>query len=732
MKNRPQSLFEDLNSAQREAVEASEGPVLILAGAGSGKTRVLTYRIAYLIQEKKISPVEILAMTFTNKAAGEMKERVKKFVDDKHLSWIGTFHSIFSRILRYEAEAVGYTSDFVIYDKEDQERLVKSVMQELSVSPMEYAPRSVLSAISRSKNNLIYPEAYAASAEGPFQKIVSKVYPVYQSRLRENHAFDFDDLITVPITVFMNHPKILERYQSRFRYILVDEYQDTNRAQYELIHCLAREHRNLCVVGDDDQSIYGWRGADIRNILEFEKDFPRAKVFRLEQNYRSTQTILKAATSVVEKNVGRKGKTLWTQLEEGERIQSLEVKDEVEEAQKVVEKIHEEIFQGKRVFHEFAILYRTNAQSRALEDGLRRAGISYVIVGGVRFYERKEIKDILAYLKIIGNPRDSVNLKRIINFPLRGIGDTTLGRIEKWALEKSIPLFAAISRVEEIPDLPQRSRESVGRFYQTIQKYMDLKGKILLTEWVHTLVEEIGFLRMYKEDMTIEGIGRAENVLELLNAIDEYVSTADLPTLSGFLEQVSLVTDVDMWDDKSNAVTLMTLHCAKGLEFPVVFITGMEEGLFPISRSIDNADALEEERRLFYVGLTRAKKKVVLTWAQTRRRFNDLNIQRPSRFLDEIDPTVVEVIRPMPRWTRDPSPKSKNLFLKSNEAHPSYESYSQEEMRCQPGMWVEHDIYGRGQITNVEGTGKKLKVTVQFEAGMKKKFIAQYAGFTFV
>ena len=717
----------DLNPQQQQAVEATEGPVLVLAGAGSGKTRVLTYRIAHILEQKKASPWEILAMTFTNKAAGEMKERIDALVNMDGNLWVGTFHSICAKILRLEVGVLGYESSFVIYDTDDQERLIKIVMEELGISPKAYSPKSVLSVISLQKNALVPPESYASTVGNPFENVVAKVYPVYQERLRSNQAFDFDDLITIPIRLFAEHPEILEKYQSRFKYILVDEYQDTNRAQYLLIYYLAKNHRNLCVVGDDDQSIYRWRGADLRNILEFEKDFPDSQVFKLEQNYRSTQTILKAANSVIENNEGRKGKMLWSEKGDGEKVDLIEAIDERGEAQSVVEKIKDEVFRRKRGFRDFVILYRTNAQSRALEDDLRRSNMSYTIVGGVRFYERKEIKDVLAYLKLITNPRDTVNLKRIVNFPLRGIGDTSLKKIDAWAKSNGLDLFEALGKAKEIPDIPTRIQNSASAFHDLIQKYIDLKEKISPNELAHTIVDETGLLTMYKGDTSIEGLGRAENIREFLSAVSEYAESNESPTLEGFLEDITLVSDIDSWSDKSNAITLMTLHCAKGLEFPVVFITGLEEGLFPISRSFDDPEALEEERRLFYVGLTRAQEKIYLSCAERRRMFNDLNFRLPSRFLEELDETVIK--RTSASATRQMHVRSRSTIEDTFDAHPDYESFSQEETFLKKGAFVNHPSFGHGKIVSVEGTGKKSRVVVRFDSGIKKKFLLEYARF---
>jgi DNA helicase-2/ATP-dependent DNA helicase PcrA len=737
-----------LNPVQCEAAEATEGPVLVLAGAGSGKTRILTYRIVYLLLEKHVPPSQILAMTFTNKAAGEMKERVGRFIGRDKTMAVGTFHSIFSRLLRWEADRMGFTRDFVIYDADDQERLVKIVMEEKGLAVRDISPRSVASAISRAKNAMIDPTETLSLASTPIEQVVANVYTEYQRRLRSYQAFDFDDLLCVPVRLFHEHADVLEKYRSRFRYIMVDEYQDTNRAQYRLITRLAEIHRNLCVVGDDDQSIYGWRGADIRNILDFGNDFPDARVFRLEQNYRSTQNILKAAVSVVEKNTKRMGKTLWTSGEEGEKVDIFETESETDEAQRIVECIKKEVFRKKRTFRDFAVLYRTNAQSRVLEDALRRSGMSYVIVGGVRFYERKEIKDILAYLKVIVNPKDTLGLVRIVNFPLRGIGDVTIQKVAAWAEANGETLFGALGRINEVPEIPQRIRTAVAGFHQLIQKYIDLAGKIDSTELVHTLVDETGLLGMYKGDTSPEAQGRVENIREFLAAIREYSAEENDPTLSGFLERVTLITDIDRWDDGANAITLMTLHSAKGLEFPVVFISGLEEGLFPVYRSMDQAESIEEERRLFHVGLTRAKEKVNLLWAGTRNRFNDLGSGRlPSRFLDEIDPSVVVKHEPrlheMEHGFRGRKTgvdfhekefgfrrRKTETDFEGNEFGFSEDHFSQENRTLQVGLRVQHELYGNGRIVAVEGLGIKQRVSVHFDGGFEKKFLAQYAKLT--
>ena len=730
-------LLSQLNPVQKQAVENTEGPVLILAGAGSGKTRVLTYRIAHLVHQGLAKPWEVLAMTFTNKAAGEMKERISRLIDASHPLWIGTFHSIFAKILRWEAEAINYTRDFVIYDSDDQERLIKSIMADLGISKDQFTAKSIGASISNAKNNLTSPNQYLSEVSSYRGEIVAKIYPEYENRLRRNQAFDFDDLITIPIRLFTQHPQILEKYRDRFKYILVDEYQDTNRAQYTLLKLLASSHRNLCVVGDDDQSIYGWRGADIRNILDFEKDYTEARVFRLEQNYRSTEAILAAANSVVKNNKGRKGKTLWTDIKGGDKVSAIEVQDDRQEAARVVEKIQEEVFSNKRTFKDFAILYRTNAQSRALEEGLRKAGISYTIVGGVRFYERKEIKDILSYLKLISNPQDGISFKRIINFPARGIGATSLQRLDQFANTLQIGYFDALKRIDEIGTISPRIQKKILDFHGLIQKYIDLKTEISPNELVHALVDEVGLLRLYKEDSSEESQARLENIREFLAAVSEYAAQSEEPTLSEFLEQVALVSDIDQWDDKTNTVTLMTLHSAKGLEYPVVFITGLEEGLFPGFRSQDDPEAMEEERRLFYVGMTRAMEKLFILYAQRRRVFNEISSRLPSRFLDEIDKTVLDhkqVVRVMaPVNTEARAMPRRRIDQMFSDTMPDYESFSQEvSSGLETGMHVAHSSFGRGKITKLNGQGAKQTVVVKFENGVTKKFLSQYAKFEII
>ena len=723
-KTRSSAIIQQLNSVQRAVIEAPDGPILVLAGAGSGKTKVLTHRIAYLISKRKVNPHNILAVTFTNKAANEMKSRLQDLiVKDFKALWVGTFHSICARILRRESVYIGYGHNFVIYDVDDQVKVIKNLMNNLNISQKEFSPTAIHSRISHLKTNMLSPEEFSKQAENRFDEAVSRIYGYYQGFLKSNNAMDFDDLIILPVVLFRNFPQVLERYQERFLYILVDEFQDTNRVQNELIKLLGSKHRNVFVVGDDDQSIYRWRGAELRNILNFEHEFRECQVFRLEQNYRSTKTILDAAFCVVKNNRMRKPKRLWTEREMGEKIVLMEACDEYGEALKIVEKIQYEISNYKRNFKDFAILYRTNAQSRALEDALRRHAISYVIVGGIRFYERKEVKDFLAYLKVIANPADSISLLRAISFPPRGIGEVTIHHLQQFASEKNIPLLEAMKRVDEISNIGSAMKERVRQVYEWFAKYQHLKKELGMNELSRVLNDDVGFLRMYKEEGTIEAMNRYDNIQELLAAISEFAQTRTKPTLETFLEEVSLITDIDTWDDKANAVTLMTLHSAKGLEFPVVFIAGLEDGLFPLSRNMDDPEAFEEERRLFYVGITRAKEKLYLSWAQNRRRYMDGYQNVVSQFIKEIDPELIEYEVTPQYYGRRRRPKWEEV----EQEMPANEDYIQDEVRLYVGGHVRHPEFGRGVILKIEGSGLDSKITVFFDNIGQKKLLLRYA-----
>ena len=723
--------LEQLNEPQREAVKQTDGPVLIFAGAGSGKTRVLTYRIAYLIAERGIPPFNILGVTFTNKAANEMKGRIRRLVgkasEDLNM---GTFHSICAQLLRQDGHHLGFNRYFAIYDVDDQVRLIKNLMEKYHVSPDMYKPRSIQRAISNAKNSMVSVKEYTRRADSPLEENTATIYEAYQNALRKNNAMDFDDLLLKPLRLFEEQPAVLDKYRKRFRYILVDEYQDTNRAQFELVKQLAWEHQNLCVVGDDDQSIYRWRGADVRNILEFEQTFPECTVYKLEQNYRSTQRILSAATAVVKNNPVRAEKELWSEGSEGAKVSVVEAYDEDHEAHQVLEHIRQETFSNKRTFSDFVILYRTNAQSRALEDALRRQGIKYIIVGGTKFYERKEIKDVLAYLRVIVNPEDSVAMRRIINVPSRGIGDVTMERLENYAFDHGITLWEAIQQVEHV-DIHSGLTARVKSFGEFIGKYQGLMEQLPPEEMVSVMLEDVGMLKMYKDDGSEEALERLENIHALVNGFSEYCDRADNPTLEGFLEEVSLLTDIDQWDHDTNAVTLMTLHSAKGLEFPVVFITGMEEGLFPLSRSVEDPEALAEERRLFYVGITRAQEKVYLTYARQRRRFGETMANRQSRFLDELPEDLVD--REYSRPGRKPGGRRRRTGpVRSGTRGTSAGTRNGSQKRDYTvGDVVEHKIFGRGRIIDISGSGENQKLSVIFTGNVKKKLLAKYANLSF-
>lgn len=609
------SIYDTLNAEQREAVFHTEGPLLILAGAGSGKTRVLTHRIAYLIEEKGINPWNILAITFTNKAAGEMRERVDDIVGFGSESiWVSTFHSTCVRILRRHIDRLGYDNNFTIYDSDDQKTLMKDVCKLLQIDTKTYRERTILSAISSAKDEMVTPEEYELNAYGDFsKKKIAEAYKEYERQLKANNALDFDDLLVKTVQLFQTQPEILEYYQDRFRYIMVDEYQDTNTVQFKLISLLAAKYKNLCVVGDDDQSIYKFRGANIQNILSFEKEFEHTKVIKLEQNYRSTSTILDAANAVIKNNVGRKAKSLWTENGEGEKIQFRQFDTAYDEAEYIVGDIRERVDNGKAAYCDHAVLYRTNAQSRLFEEKMITANIPYKIVGGVNFYARKEIKDLLAYLKTIDNGKDDLAVRRIINVPKRGIGLTTVNRITEAAQQRGISFYEALCSADLVPGLG-RSISKLESFAAMIEYFRKEAEHLSITELMEEILTETGYVEELKAEGEEEAEARLQNIDEFLNKIAAYEESCEeeLPTLSGFLEEVALVADIDSLDEESDYVVLMTLHSAKGLEFPYVYLAGMEDGIFPSYMTItaDDPTEIEEERRLCYVGITRAKKNL--------------------------------------------------------------------------------------------------------------------------
>lgn len=718
------SFFSDLNPVQLDAVTSTEGPLLVVAGAGSGKTRVLTYRIAHMIENLGIHPSSILAITFTNKAAEEMRERVIQLVGRKaEIIWIMTFHAACARILRQEIIHLGYSKNFVVYDEKDSLNLITDCLKELNYDSTSFKPSGIQNKISLAKNNMIEPDEYDSNSESKFDEVVAKVYKLYQKKLKESNALDFDDLLLMTVKLFKKFPQILEKYQQRFKYILVDEYQDTNRAQYELLKLLAQKHRNICVVGDDDQSIYGWRGADVRNILDFEKDFPDATVIRLEQNYRSTKTIIDAANFLISHNKKRKPKKLWTENDKGETITLYEAFDEYDEALFVATEVQRLTSMGSKYsYRDIAVFYRTNAQSRTVEEVFMRHGIPYIIVGGVKFYDRQEIKDILAYLRLVVNPNDVISFKRIINTPKRGIGKQTIEKLEYFAYQEGIGLLEAASRAKELKGLiSSRAVESLIKFFQLIDFLKKQAEEKTPQELVWMAAEKSGYIDMLKEEKTVEAEGRIENIQELVSVAANFSKLYPNAGLPEFLERISLISDIDTYEKQEEAVTLMTVHNAKGLEFPVVFIIGLEEGLFPHSRSMFSEDEIEEERRLCYVGITRAKEKLYLTYAYQRTFFGSKNYSAPSRFLSEIPQeliTVEKVSQEVP-WTQ-----GQFLDFAFPKKTDSFRSSRLSMEKINVGDRVYHDKFGEGTVIDVGGGGR---VTVVFDSYGEKVLVLDYA-----
>ena len=715
-----------LNPAQTEAVESIKGPVLILAGPGSGKTRVITHRVAYLIKTCGVSPYNIMAVTFTNKAATEMRERLQQLLGQvMEALTIGTFHAICARILRREGKAINLEPSFVIYDEDDQLRLVKQVLEELNLDPKQYNPQALRSAISAAKSHLISPDHYAQLVSSYFEEIVHRVYQRYQQLLSQGQAVDFDDLLMKTVQLFQDHPRILTRYQSRYVHILVDEFQDTNIAQYELMKQLAGNYRNLCVVGDPDQSIYSWRFADLRNILSFEKDYPEAKIVFLEQNYRSTKTILGVASDVISANVLRKPKKLWTGNEDGAPVTIIESYNAEEEAQSVVREIEKLISQEQISLKDCAVMYRVNAQSRALEETFLRYGVSYKLVGGTRFYQRQEVKDIIAYLRVIHNPQDNISLTRIVNVPGRGIGQKTISALQSWANANDTSLFEALKQLsrnaiagEAKQVLPSRIVQALAGFDALMAKLTAHSQDLSLSGLLDEILEDTGY-REYILDKE-DGGERWENVTELRNVASEYDELDTTEALTAFLEKVSLVSDIDELDERGDAVTLITLHQAKGLEFPAVFIVGLEEGILPHRRSFDDPEEMEEERRLCYVGITRAKKRLYLLRSYRRSLFGGSTANPPSRFLKDISP---QLIRPRTLWEEPPAPAATTDFAR--DARPSHRPLS--TLTLKVGDHVRHNKFGPGIVMNCLPTTDDQELTVVFEEAGVKKLLASLA-----
>jgi DNA helicase-2/ATP-dependent DNA helicase PcrA len=744
-------LLQGLNSVQREAVEFGDGPLLLFAGAGSGKTRVLTHRVAYLVAVRKVSPWSILAVTFTNKAAKEMKERIGKLVGEnvgRHM-WVGTFHATCARLLRENGESIGIKRDFTVFDDGDQLTVIKDCLRRLNIDDKKFTPRTILSHISQAKEKLIPPERWHEHFFGFFEEICGRVYPLYQEILRQNNGLDFDDLLTETVRMLESAPDVLRQLQERYRYILVDEYQDVNHVQYVLLKRLAARHRNICVVGDDDQSIYLWRGADVRIILEFERDYPDAKVLKLEQNYRSTKTILEAAHGVVSKNVGRKDKRLWTEKPDGAPLTLLEAENEQEEAVAIVRRITAEVRAG-RSWSDFAVLYRTNAQSRVLEEMFLNWNAPHKIVGGVRFYERKEIKDVIAYLRAIHNPADSVSLRRILNVPTRGIGAATLTVLEQQTDACDGSLWAVLERAEGLDVLQPRARARLTEFARMIAGLRAEIERTSVTEITSLVLERSGYVAALKEEKTVEAQTRLENVLELLSVTREYEKQSESPGLTGFLEEVALVADIDALDESAEAVTLMTLHAAKGLEFPVVFITGMEEGLLPHIRSIEEPKQLEEERRLCYVGITRAQEELTLSYAQRRSQFGSVACNMPSRFLTEIPSELFATsakksVRPPVVSSFDPDADARSAsrgdsrhsrdgrrLWTEGPVSPREERAVEAAGGIKVGKKVRHAVFGVGVVLNIKGEGANTTAEVVFANVGPKKLLLSYANLEIV
>ncbi len=724
----------ELNPAQREAVENIEGPCMIVAGAGSGKTRVLTYKIAYLI-ESGISPFEILALTFTNKAANEMKERIYKLIGNSagHI-WMGTFHSVFARILRHEAHLIGFDRNFSIYDDDDSVKQIEETMKQLGYMTDNPKPKTVSNMIGGLKNKMIMPDEFVSTAAMPIEKLVSNVYTAYQQKLLRNNAMDFDDLLINPIVLFKSNKEVLEKYQSRFKFILVDEYQDTNKAQYEIVKLLSQPEGNISVVGDDAQSIYRWRGAEIENILKFESDFEGCKVLKLEQNYRSTKKILSLADEVIKNNKRQIKKTLFTINNDGDDVTLNEAMTDRDEALLIIKNTMKELTSLKLNFKDVVVLYRTNAQSRVIEDALRTNSIPYIIVGGVKFYQRKEIKDVLAYLKLLVNSKDDEAMTRILKLR-EGIGEQTIDKIKNMSGENNVPMYESLSKliseVDEQNKKLNRIESELSKVYSLLEKYKHVRNDLSPGELAGSIVDELGIIKNYKIEGTDEAFDRMNNVQELLSGISEYADTTENPTLEGFLQEVSLVTDLDNLDDKKNAVTLMTIHSAKGLEFPIVFITGLEDGIFPLSSSSLSLEEMEEERRLFYVAITRAMNKLYISYALQRYRFGSMSYQMKSRFLNEIDLTKIkfnkayQVRGSKPKTARQQGSSIQYEFYDNGSGHEK--EIFDEFYSIKKGTVVFHNNFGKGKVIDLSGRGDSRKAQIQFDKAGVKSLILKYA-----
>jgi DNA helicase II / ATP-dependent DNA helicase PcrA len=747
-----------LNREQYEAATTIQGQLLILAGAGSGKTRVLTYRIAHMLQDLAIYPSQILAITFTNKAAQEMRERVRSLVGDEvDNMWISTFHSSCVRILRREIDKLGYKKDFTIYDSYDQKTLVRQCMKELNINEKDLTEGEIISKIGSAKDNLLQPEQFKKQNELNFRENkIADIYMLYQKKLKSNNALDFDDLIFKTVELFKKNSDVLEFYQRKFKYIMIDEYQDTNRAQYEFVKLLAAMYKNICVVGDDDQAIYTWRGADIRNILDFEKDYPKAKVIKLEQNYRSKSNILDAANSVIKNNTERKDKALRTDSEAGDKIRLYRGFSDTDEADFVATQIKKQVKEEGRNYRDFAILYRTNAQSRIFEDIFIKRDIPYRIIGGLKFYDRKEIKDIMAYLKLINNPSDDVSLHRIINVPKRSIGDATVAKIAEFAASIDDDLYNVLLDIENVPGLTARNVSAIGKFTELMEKFIMNKNVMTVSELINSVLSDTGYLQELQNSKEIEDESRVDNLKELVSAAVDFESSSEDKSLSGFLEKTTLVADVDNFDQNADTVVLMTVHSAKGLEFPVVFMVGMENGIFPGNSSLNDPTEMEESRRLCYVGITRAREKLFMTSAEMRRVFGRTVSFAQSDFINEIAQGLVEnlnarsgsprrdshgvgvvggpkynphSLRNAPSSYNDPAydQAQKKIMNILNENVDSKSGGPLTEAEASLGRKVRHSKFGVGTIVKVTKDGSDVKLTIAFDSMGIKNLILNLA-----
>ncbi|WP_268912651.1 DNA helicase PcrA [Lentilactobacillus sp. SPB1-3] len=732
-------LIKGLNTEQRDAVLHTEGPVLIMAGAGSGKTRVLTHRIAYIIESRNVKPWNILAITFTNKAAREMRERVSALLDESGNDvWVSTFHALCVRILRRNIDALGYNRAFTIADPSEQRTLVKRILNDKNVDIKKFDPRSILSAISNAKNDMLDPISFRQSAKGPFEKLVADVYDSYQAELKQNQSLDFDDLIMMTIQLFDQHKDVLEYYQDKFQYIHVDEYQDTNEAQYQLVTLLAQKHRNICVVGDADQSIYGWRGANMQNILNFKDDYKDAHVTMLEQNYRSTKTILDAANAVIANNDNREDKNLWTENNQGEKISYYRGQTENDEARYVVSNIQKEVNGNNQSYGDIAILYRTNAQSRVMEETLLKSNIPYTMVGGHKFYDRKEIRDVLAYLTLIANPNDSMSFERIVNEPKRGIGATSVEKLRRFANDHSWSLLEAALNVDLANEIAARTKNSLFQFADTMDKIAKDAKESSVSDITQAILDKTGYMDVLKSSKTLEAQSRVENLEEFMSVTkrydDENQEAAGIDNLVDFLSDLALVSDQDSVEEESSEVTLMTLHAAKGLEFPVVFIMGMEEGLFPLGRAAADEDDLQEERRLAYVGITRAKRKLYITNAYSRTLYGRRQNNPQSRFIEEITP---ELLRPENvgndnQALKTPFDRRTDRAFATPYHRPDQTVEKPKGSGADKKSWnvgdkVSHKAWGIGTVVKVSGTGEDMELDIAFDSQGIKRLLAAFA-----